>query len=161
MDFGNITEFLGNKTILITGATGFIAKILLEKILRIQPNVSRVYLLIRARDAKATNIRLQNEVLGKELFRVLRDKLGTNFKALMSDKISAVAGDSSYKNLGLAENQLNEMYKNVDVVINVAATTKFEERYDVALGVNTFGAKNVVNFANKCAKIQLLIHVST
>lgn len=36
-----------------------------------------------------------------------------------------------------------------------------ECRYDVALGVNTLGAKHVVNFAKNCAKIELLIHVST
>lgn len=161
MDFGNLTEFLGNKTILVTGATGFIAKILVEKILRIQPNVKKLYLLVRARDAKTANVRLQDEILGKELFKVLREKLGSNFESFMSEKISAIAGDTSYDNLGITAHELDQMFGEIDIVINVAATTKFLERYDMALGVNTFGAKNVVNFAKKCPKIQLLIHVST
>ncbi|XP_076932083.1 alcohol-forming fatty acyl-CoA reductase-like [Bidens hawaiensis] len=33
--------------------------------------------------------------------------------------------------------------------------------YDVALALNTFGAKNVLDFAAKCANIKLLLHVST
>ncbi|KMT03618.1 hypothetical protein BVRB_8g190320 [Beta vulgaris subsp. vulgaris] len=161
MDLSSINEFLGSKTILITGATGFIAKILLDKILRVQPNVKKIYLLIRARDANGANTRLQDEVLGKELFNVLREKMGPNFERLISDKITPVAGDTSYENFGLTAGQLTEMNEDIDIVINVAATTKFDERYDVALGVNTFGAKHVVNFAKKCANIQLLIHVST
>ncbi|KMT03835.1 hypothetical protein BVRB_8g189780 [Beta vulgaris subsp. vulgaris] len=161
MDFGSITEFLRNKTIFVTGATGFIAKILLEKILRIQPNVKKMYLLIRAKDAKVANVRLRDEVLSKELFDVLRKKCGANFESFISEKITPVAGDASYGNLGLTDDELNAMYNDIDIIISVAATTKFDERYDVALGVNTLGAKHVVNFAKKCTKIQLLIHVST
>uniref|UniRef100_A0A803MKK6 Fatty acyl-CoA reductase n=1 Tax=Chenopodium quinoa TaxID=63459 RepID=A0A803MKK6_CHEQI len=161
MDFESITEFLSNKTVLVTGATGFIAKILVEKILRVQPDVKKLYLLVRARDAQAADVRLQDEVLGKELFKVLKEKLGTHFEAFMSEKISVVAGDASYENLGLTAKQMKHMYESIDIVINVAATTKFDERYDVALGVNTLGAKNVVKFAKTCCNIQLLIHVST
>ncbi|XP_021837609.1 fatty acyl-CoA reductase 3 isoform X2 [Spinacia oleracea] len=161
MDLDSIIGFLGHKTILVTGATGFIAKILVEKILRTQPNVKQLYLLVRARDAKAADARLQDEVLGKELFKVLREKWGTNFESFVSEKISVVAGDTSYENLGLTAHQMKEMFEDIDIVINVAATTKFDERYEVALGVNTLGPKHVVQFAKSCAKIQLLIHVST
>ncbi|CAO2823260.1 unnamed protein product [Amaranthus hypochondriacus] len=158
MDFESISEFLRNKTILITGATGFIAKILVEKILRIQPNIEKLYLLIRAGDAKAANTRLQEEVLGKELFKVLREKLESNFNTLISEKIRAIAGDTSYENLGITDHNISQ---HIDIVINIAATTKFWERYDVALGVNTYGPKNIVNFAKKCPNIQFLVHVST
>uniref|UniRef100_A0A803NCG3 Fatty acyl-CoA reductase n=1 Tax=Chenopodium quinoa TaxID=63459 RepID=A0A803NCG3_CHEQI len=161
MDFRSITEFLSNKTILVTGVTGFIAKILVEKILRVQPNVKKLYLLVRPRDAQAADVRVQDEVLGMELFKVLKENLGTNFEAFMSEKISVVAGDISYENLGVTTDQMKDMYKRIDIVINVAATTKFDERYDIALGVNTLGARNVVKFAKTCANIQLLIHVST
>jgi fatty acyl-CoA reductase len=36
--------------------------VLLEKILRVQPNVKKIYLLLRAADAKSASQRLQNEV---------------------------------------------------------------------------------------------------
>lgn len=34
-------------------------------------------------------------------------------------------------------------------------------RYDVALGLNTFGVKHVINFAKKCINLRVLVHVST
>nr|XP_029150693.1 probable fatty acyl-CoA reductase 4 [Arachis hypogaea] len=44
----SVEEYFKEKTILITGATGFLAKILVEKILRVQPNIKRLYLVVRA-----------------------------------------------------------------------------------------------------------------
>ncbi|TXG73652.1 hypothetical protein EZV62_002231 [Acer yangbiense] len=50
------------------------------------------------------------------------------------------------------------MYYNV---LNFAATTNFDERYDVALETNTMGALRVLSFAKKCVKINMILHVST
>ncbi|PHT97891.1 Fatty acyl-CoA reductase 1 [Capsicum chinense] len=69
-------QFLEGKTIFITGVTGYLAKILTEKILRVQPNVKKLYLLIRAPDSNSAKHRFNNEVLKTDLFRVLREKLG-------------------------------------------------------------------------------------
>jgi len=37
----------------------------------------------------------------------------------------------------------------------------FPHRLDVAMGINTMGALNIVNFAKNCSKLQMLLHVST
>lgn len=89
MELGSIVQFLENRTILVTGATGFLAKstcsfslyififmiscygfhnygniaVFVEKILRAQPNVKKLYLLLRAPDSKAALQRLNTEVL--------------------------------------------------------------------------------------------------
>ncbi|KAK6926605.1 Fatty acyl-coenzyme A reductase, NAD-binding domain [Dillenia turbinata] len=163
MELGSIVQFLENKTILVTGATGFLAKILAEKILRTQPNIKKLFLLLRAGDAKSAALRLQNEVMGKEVFGVLREKWGPNFKSFISEKVTAVPGDiTCSENLGVKDpNLIKDMCAEIDIVINSAATTSFDERYDVALGINTLGAKHVMDFAKKCANIKLLLHVST
>ncbi|KAM7496912.1 hypothetical protein LguiA_021326 [Lonicera macranthoides] len=162
MELGSIVNFLENKTILVTGATGFLAKIFVEKILRVQPNVKKLYLLLRAQDSKSALQRLNTEVIAKDLFKVLKEKLGANLSNHISQKVTAVAGDITYDNLGVKDtNLLKEMWSEVDFVVNLAATTNFDERYDVALALNTFGAQHVYNFAKKCIKIKLLLHVST
>lgn len=162
MELGSIVQFLENRTILVTGATGFLAKIFVEKILRVQPNVKKLYLLLRAADSKSALQRLNAEVLAKELFRVLKDKLGSDLYSHLSQRVTPVAGDITYEDLGVKDsNLLEEMWREVDVVVNIAATTNFDERYDVSLSLNTFGAKHVYNFAKKCSKIKLLLHVST
>ncbi|XP_024012428.1 LOW QUALITY PROTEIN: putative fatty acyl-CoA reductase 7 [Eutrema salsugineum] len=156
-------QFLENKTMLITGASGFLAKVFLERILRLQPNVKRLYLLVRASDKKSAEKRLHSEVFEKDLFRVLRKNVGNEtLNALISEKVVPVPGDVSLNNMGVSDsNLLQAMMQEVDIVLHSAATTRFDDRYDVALGINTFGALNVLNFAKKCVKSELLLHVST
>ncbi|XP_038902167.1 fatty acyl-CoA reductase 3-like [Benincasa hispida] len=155
-------EFLENKSILITGATGFLAKILVEKILRVQPNVKKLYLLLRADDEIIAKKRFYNEVIEKDLFQVLKKKYGADLNTLISEKICLVPGEISFPQMGLKDSIWNTMIKNeVEIIINLAATTNFNERYDVSLGTNTLGAKHVVNFAKQCSNLKLLVHVST
>ncbi|RZB83829.1 Alcohol-forming fatty acyl-CoA reductase isoform C [Glycine soja] len=162
MEVGSVLNFLEDKTILIVGATGFLAKIFLEKILRVQPNVKKLFLLLRASDAKSANYRLQNEIIAKDLFIVLKEKLGANFKSFISEKVTLVPGDISYEDLGLKDSILREEICNqTDVIVNLAATTNFDERYDIALGLNIFGVKHVMNFAKQCTKLKVVLHVST
>ncbi|CAK9314311.1 unnamed protein product [Citrullus colocynthis] len=155
-------EFLENKSILITGATGFLAKILVEKILRVQPNVKKLYLLLRAEDEITAKKRFHNEVVEKDLFQVLKKKCGSNLNTLISEKICLVPGEISLPQMGLKDSIWIDKIKNqVEIIINLAATTNFDERYDVALGTNTLGAKHVVTFAKQCSNLKLVVHVST
>ncbi|RYQ97838.1 hypothetical protein Ahy_B08g093911 [Arachis hypogaea] len=162
MELGSVLHFLEDKTILVTGATGFLAKIFVEKILRCQSNVKKLYLLLRATDIESATHRLHHEIVGKELFRLLKEKLGTKFNSFVSDKLSVVPGDISKQDLDLKDSILMDHICNqTDIIVNIAATTNFDERYDVALGINTFGVKHVLNFAKKCTKLKVLLHVST
>uniref|UniRef100_A0A7N0RFA7 Fatty acyl-CoA reductase n=1 Tax=Kalanchoe fedtschenkoi TaxID=63787 RepID=A0A7N0RFA7_KALFE len=160
---GSIVGFLENKTILVTGATGFVAKVLVEKILRIQPNVKKLFLLLRAKDSASAATRLYDEILSKELFSVLRGKYGSDLSNLMSERVTVpVAGDISYQDLGITDAQLkNEMWNEIDAVVNLAATVNFDERYDVALAINTMGPKHILDFSKKCTNLKAFIHVST
>ncbi|GFQ03242.1 alcohol-forming fatty acyl-coa reductase [Phtheirospermum japonicum] len=107
-------------------------------------------------------IRFNNEVMGKELFRVLKEKHGENLNLFVSEKVRVVAGDITHENLGVKDTGLlEEMWKEVDVVINLAANTNFDDRYDVLLGINTMGAKHVLNFSKRCDNLEVLVHVST
>ncbi|KAK6936199.1 Fatty acyl-coenzyme A reductase, NAD-binding domain [Dillenia turbinata] len=178
MELGNIVQFLENKTILVTGATGFLAKsnslspslshtqackhTRVDKIDLLMFYVA-VILLLRASNANSAAQRLQNEITGKEVFRVLRETWGPNFKSFISEKMILVAGDISCReNLGVKDsNTIEDMRRNIDIVVNSAATTSFDERYDRAFGINTLGALHVMDFAKKCTNIKLLLHVST
>ncbi|CAL1403968.1 unnamed protein product [Linum trigynum] len=163
MEFGSVVQFLEDRAVLITGATGFLAKIFLEKVLREQPNVKRMYLLLRAADAKAASQRFHSEIVGKELFRVVKEKFGENLSTILSDKIVLVPGDISVdEGLGVSSLELKQqMWNEVDIIVNLAASTNFDERYDIAMGLNTMGAKHVVSFGHNCPNLKALVHVST
>ncbi|KAM1306330.1 hypothetical protein ACFX2H_008733 [Malus domestica] len=57
-----ILKFLRGKGFFITGATGFLAKVLIEKILRTAPDVGKIFLLIKAKNKEAAMERLKTEV---------------------------------------------------------------------------------------------------
>ncbi|KAI4313524.1 hypothetical protein L6164_026498 [Bauhinia variegata] len=157
MELGSVKHFLKGKTILVTGATVF-----MEKVLRVQPDVKKLHLLLRASNPCSATERMQNEIIGKDLFRVLRDELGDDFGSFISEKVIAVAGDVSLENLGIKDANLRkDMLEEIDIVLHSAASTKFDERFDVAMRTNTIGAFHVLNFAKNCTKVVILLHVST
>uniref|UniRef100_M1AAF2 Fatty acyl-CoA reductase n=1 Tax=Solanum tuberosum TaxID=4113 RepID=M1AAF2_SOLTU len=137
--------------------------VLVEKILRVQPNVKKLYLLIRASDNNSARQRFTNEVVMSGLFNVIRERMGTIYlSSLVEDKVLPISGDISKKNMGIKNSQLREhMFKEIDIIINSAATTNFDERYDIAMNINVVGAKNVLKFAKSCKKVKMLLHVST
>lgn len=71
------------------------------------------------------------QVLEIDLFRVLRNDLGEEkLNALVQEKIVPVPGDISVVNLGLKDSDLlQRMWNEIDLIINIAATTNFDERY--------------------------------
>lgn len=70
------------------------------------------------------------QILGKDLYKVLKEKYGPDLKQTISEKVTVVNGDICLEDLGLQDSDLeHEMIHQVDAVVNLAATTKFDERY--------------------------------
>lgn len=55
----SVSEFYNGKTVFITGGTGFMGKVLLEKLLRSCPGVNKIYLLIRPKKGQDSHERLK------------------------------------------------------------------------------------------------------
>jgi len=57
--------------------------------------------------------------------------MGANLSSLLAEKVTPVAGDiCTDENLGVKDlNLVEEMWREVDIVVNMAATTNFDERY--------------------------------
>lgn len=60
---------------------------------------------------------------------MLKEKLGPNFQSLVQEKTRVIRGDITHEDLGLSDlNLKQEMLSQVDVIVNLAATTNFDER---------------------------------
>ena len=60
-----IKQFYAGKDVLVTGATGFMGKVLVEKLLRSIPDIGDVYILVREKRGKTSKERLDNLLSSK------------------------------------------------------------------------------------------------
>lgn len=56
----SIAEYYAGKSVLITGATGFMGKVLVEKLLRSCPEVKTLYILVRPKAGQSMQQRVSN-----------------------------------------------------------------------------------------------------
>jgi len=68
------------------------------------------------------------QVIGKELFGLLRETHGKGFQSFVDDKVVPLAGDIIHENFGVEGAQLAQMTQEINVIVNGAATTNFYER---------------------------------
>lgn len=159
-----------NKHIFITGATGFVGKVLLEKYLRTFPNIGGIHLLIRP-SKKETPQERGMSLFKSACFDRLRNELGTDaFDALVTQKLHFYSGDISDEGLGLPDTIRDELASKIHFVIHSAATLDFTERLDVAVTVNYLGTLRVLALANRAValgergatgRFLCFLHVST
>lgn len=55
-----IPEFFKNQSVFITGGSGFIGKVLIEKLLRSCPDLKNIYLLMREKKGKSPQERIES-----------------------------------------------------------------------------------------------------
>lgn len=79
----------------------------------------------------------------------------------MLSKLVPVVGNVCDSNLGLDDDTASAIMHDVNIIVNSAANTTFDERYDVSLDINTGGTGRVMTFAKKCKKLKLFLQIST
>ena len=73
-------EAFAQKHILITGTTGFLAKVMLAMLLE-RFSVGKIYCLVRAQKSKSARERFYDEVLGSEMMEPIQRRFGPSFRA--------------------------------------------------------------------------------
>ncbi|HEX2183094.1 MAG TPA: fatty acyl-CoA reductase, partial [Rubrobacteraceae bacterium] len=156
-----LAEAYRGKSILLTGGTGFLGTALVEKILRGLPELGRLYLLIRASREKGAAARFEKDVLDSAAFRRLREERGDAFRDYVAEKVRVLEGDVHAPSLGLGEDDLAELSREVDVVIHSAASVVFDAPLDAAVESNVHGTLGLLRLARGWVKRPLFLHVST
>lgn len=152
-------EALAGKRILILGATGFLAKIVLALLLE-RYSVGRIYVAIRGTSSRTPEDRLWNEVLSSEAIQPLREAFGPTFDSYVRELVEPISGDLGQENLGLDEATHERLKGQVDLVINSAGLVNFNPPLDNAVESNALGAARVGRFTKSLGTAKL-VHVST
>ncbi len=159
-DVLDIAGSLRGKRIFITGATGFVGKVLVEKLLWSLPEVGKLLLLVRPTGERTAAERLAGEILGSPIMARLRAHHGDRWPAWVASKVEVVAGDLRHDRFGLDEEPYTALCRRVDRVVASAATVSFEERLDHAVELNARAALRPLTLARDAGDVPL-VHVST
>ncbi|HKZ27573.1 MAG TPA: HAD-IB family hydrolase [Rubrobacteraceae bacterium] len=156
-----LDEAYQGKAVLLTGGTGFLGTALVEKMLRSLPSLGRLYLLVRPSREKGAKERFEKDVLGSDAFSRLREELGSSFEERVAEKVHVLEGDVHADSLGLGEEDLAELSREVDAVIHSAASVIFDAPLDAAVDSNVRGTLGLLALARGWEKKPLFMHVST
>ncbi|XP_049777360.1 fatty acyl-CoA reductase wat-like [Schistocerca cancellata] len=151
---GGVVDFYRDSVVFITGATGFMGLVLLEKLLR-ACRVRKVFLLIRPKRGKDVQARLA-DMLADPLFDQVRSRV-----AKLEERLAPVEGDCALPGLGLREQDRAALLAQVHVVFHVAASVRFDEPLRYAAAINVRGTQDVIKLAKEMPNFKALVHVST
>lgn len=80
---------------------------------------------------------------------------------MIKEKIVPIEGDINKDSLALKPEDREILMKELDVLINCAASVDFNEQITDAINVNYNGCMRVLDLAHQCKKLQIFTHVST
>ncbi|KAL0452868.1 UNVERIFIED_CONTAM: Fatty acyl-CoA reductase 2 [Sesamum latifolium] len=83
------------------------------------------------------------------------------YQELVKEKLIAVVGNICEPNLGMDFNSSRAIMKDVDVIIESAASTTLNDRYDFLLDTNVNAPQRLMRFAKRCKNLKLFVHIST
>lgn len=150
-----ISAFYAGRSILISGSTGFLGKVLCEKLLRSCPDVAEIFLLIRPKKGLSVNERLQ-KMLNNKLFDVLRSE-----RPSALNKLIPINGDVGIEGLGLLPADREMLIEKVSVLFHVAASVRFDESLREAIFNNTRSTRDFCILAKEMKNLVVLLHVSS
>lgn len=150
-----ISSFYAGKSIFITGASGFMGKVLVEKLLRSCPDVKSIYILLRTKKNVDPCDRL-DELIRSKIFDRVRE-----MNANLLNKVVVIPGDIVLPGLGISNANIELLSQEVSIVFHSAATVKFDEPMRTSINFNALGTRHMLELCRKMKKLEAFVHVST
>ncbi|XP_049793159.1 putative fatty acyl-CoA reductase CG5065 [Schistocerca nitens] len=150
-----VGAWFSGRSVLVTGATGFVGGVLLEKLLRECPRLAAAHLLVRP-GARETAEQRVARLLDSPLFSQLE---GDEWR----QRVFAVPGDVSRPQLGLQlpEEAAARLLEEVSVVFHCAASTSLAAGLRRTVTANLDSTQHLLDLCKQMPNLQVLVHMST
>ncbi|VVC31702.1 Hypothetical protein CINCED_3A003071 [Cinara cedri] len=150
----SIAETYKDETVLITGFTGFLGKVLVEKLLRSCP-IRNVAVIVRSKKGITAEQRVQ-DIYKQPLFDRLRRE-----KPDFMNKIKVLDGCLEDPLMSLLKTDFDWILENVNLIFHCAATVRFNETLELATKINVHGTEKLLLLSKKIMNLKGIVHVST
>uniref|UniRef100_U5EPY7 Fatty acyl-CoA reductase n=1 Tax=Corethrella appendiculata TaxID=1370023 RepID=U5EPY7_9DIPT len=150
-----VQKYYDGKSIFITGGTGFMGKVLLEKLLYGCSDLKQVFVLMRPKRGKVPQQRI-DDMFKLPCFQRIRDEKPEVWK-----KLKPIQGDVTFDGLGISRDELEIVLNETDIVFHCAATLKLEACLKDAIEMNTTGTRRIIELGKKMKRLSVLVHLST
>jgi fatty acid CoA ligase FadD9 len=143
------------RTVLLTGATGFLGRYLaLEWLERLSLVGGKLICLVRAANDAAARERLD------KTFDSGDPELLQHYRDLAAEHLEVIAGDKGEANLGLDPRTWQRLADTVDLIVDPAALVNHVLPYSELFGPNALGTAELIRIA-LTTKLKPVIYVST
>ncbi|HZC91412.1 MAG TPA: carboxylic acid reductase, partial [Mycobacterium sp.] len=130
------------RTVLLTGATGFLGRYLaLDWLERMDLVDGKVIALVRAKSDEDARARLDTTFDSGDL------KLLAHYRELAADHLEVIAGDKGEANLGLDQQTWQRLAETVDLIVDPAALVNHVLPYSELFGPNALGTAELIRIA--------------
>ncbi|CAK1546366.1 unnamed protein product [Leptosia nina] len=149
-----VAEYYAEKNVLVSGGTGFVGKVLVQKLLQSCPEIGRVYLLMRPRRGIGAKCRLS---------RFISSKVFDNIRSRphIFEKLHLIRGDLLLENLGISDEDAQLLRDDCHVVFHCAANVKFDAPLREAVDMNVVGSHRMLELAKSMKNLEVFVHLST
>ncbi|XP_049960647.1 putative fatty acyl-CoA reductase CG5065 isoform X2 [Schistocerca serialis cubense] len=150
-----ISAFYDGRSVLVTGGTGFMGKVLLEKLLYACDHLRSVFVLVRPKRGRSPSER-RDDIVQLPVFQRVRSECPERL-----EKLVFLHGDVQEEDLGLSQEDLAVVRREVSAVFHCAATLRLEAKLKDSIRMNLLGTWNVLQLCKTLKKLEVLVHLST
>ena len=154
------SDVLNQEVIFVTGCSGFLGKVILEKLLR-SFKCRRIYVLLRSKKVKDVSQRFESDIIGSRIFSRLREMKGPSFDSWIRTVVKPISGDLLSPGMGLSVSDREILTNEVSVIIHSAASVEFDLPLEQATQINTDGSLEVLRLGKECLNLKSYVHIST
>ena len=152
----DVAQTFRQTEIFLTGANGFVGKIILGLLLDRYPEFKHLHILIRPRPNLSAQGRFEKEVLASP---ALEQVVAGYPRQVLSSKLTVWSGDASRSNAGLSESEAESLTGRVGLILNCAGLVEFFPPLDDSLRANVDSVEQLAALARRLGA--KLLHVST